>query len=156
MTTHHFAALIEEFCKLTGFKDPLSIVHGAPIEVDGIVFSLTYSEKINPDLLFIYCDFGDPPAGRDSETYKAVLAKNLFLYTGNGPVYTISPDTGRIVLAQHQRLDSITPGELAEKLTMLAAQSQAWRKDPCFSEEARHQTKQTSKTTSAAFTLLHR
>ena len=149
-----FVSLIEEFCKLSNLNNPSDIVHGSPIEVDGVTFSVVYSEKINIGLLFIYCDFGEPPAGRERDAYRAVLKKNLFLHSGSGPVFTISPDTGRIVLAQHEQLTETTPGSLTERLIALSEEAKIWRKDPLHYGEAAHQATRTPYRGSAAFAAL--
>lgn len=135
MSRHRYTNLIEEFCKLSRLAGPAAIMQGGPVEVNGINFSLIHSDKINPDLMFIYCDFGDPPAGRDSEVYRLLLKQNLLFYKGKGPVFTISPDTERILLAQHESLNDITPDALLHRLTQLSRQAQSWRKDPFRLEE---------------------
>ena len=140
MNRHRYANLIEEFCKLSRLSDPATIMQGGPIEVNGIKFSMIYSEKINPDLMFIYCDFGDPPMGRDSDVYRVLLKQNLFFYKGSGPVFAISPDTGRILLAQYERLDEMTSNALLHRLSQLSIQAQSWRKDPFLLDDAVHQT----------------
>lgn len=140
MSRHRYVNLIEKFCKLSRLSNPAAIMQGGPIEVDGIKFSLIYSEKIDPDLMFIYCDFGDPPVGRASDVYRALLKQNLFLYKGSGPVFAMAPDTGRVLLAKYERMDEITPDALLYRLSQLSTQAQSWRKDPFILEEAVHQT----------------
>lgn len=140
MSRHRYVNLIEELCKVSRLSDPAAILQGGPIEVNNIKFSLIHSEKIDPDLMFIYCDFGDPPIGRDSDVYRALLKQNLFFYKGSGPVFAISPDTGRVMLAQYERMDEITPDALLHRLSELSIQAQSWRKDPFILPEAAHQT----------------
>ncbi|MGZ5799833.1 MAG: CesT family type III secretion system chaperone [Burkholderiaceae bacterium] len=134
MSRHCYVNLIDEFCKLSGLGNSAQILQGGGIELDGVNFSVIYSEKINPDWMFIYCDFGDPPKGREIEAYQTLLKQNLFFYKDRGPVFTISPDTGRILLAQAERPDETTPHALLYKLDVLSARAQSWRKNPLVLE----------------------
>ncbi len=139
MSKHRYVNLIGKFCELSQLSNPAAIMQGGPIEVNGIKFSLIYSEKTDPNLMFIYCDFGAPPLGRDSDVYRVLLKQNLFLYKGNGPVFAISPDTERVLLAQYERMDEITPDALLHRLSQLSIQAQSWREDPFTLENAVHQ-----------------
>ncbi|RJG07546.1 molecular chaperone Tir [Noviherbaspirillum cavernae] len=156
MSKSSYSSLIEGFCKRSWLDDPASVMRGGPVEVNEVKFSLIYSEKINADMLFIYCDFGDPPVGRERDVYRALLKKNLFLYKGDGPVFAISPDTGRIMLARHERLDALTPDILSSILTTLSSQANAWRKEPLSSEEEMRQTTPASRSASSTSALLAR
>lgn len=141
MSRHRYASLIENLCKLSRLSNPAAIMQGGTIEVNDIKFSLIYSEKIDPDLMFIYCDFGDPPPGRNSDVYRLLLKQNLFFYKGSGPVFAIAPDTERVLLAQYERLDEITPDALLHRLNQLSIQAQSWRSDPFALEDVAHQTR---------------
>lgn len=140
MSRHRYLNLIEKFCELSQLGNPAAIMQGGPIEVNDIKFSLIHREKIDPDLMFIYCDFGAPPLGRDSDVYRVLLKQNLFFYKGSGPVFAISPDTERVLLAQYEQLDEITPDGLLHRLSQLSIQAQLWRKDPFTLEDVVHQT----------------
>jgi hypothetical protein len=129
MNHSQFVSLIEGFCKECGLDQPERILHGGPIAVGDVVFSLIYSEQVNPELIFVYCDFGSVPPGQEMEAYRALLEANMFLYTGSGPAFTLSSETGRVVLAEHYKMSAITPKELREKLVKLAEQAKAWRVD---------------------------
>jgi hypothetical protein len=125
-----FRHLIEGFCKFCGLDDPGRILDGGAITVNDVVFSLIHSEKVNPDLLFIYCDFGDVPVGRQAEAYRMLLEANLFLYTGNGPTFTISGESKRVIFADQYRLDQKSdPEELHSIMVAIAAKAVAWRVD---------------------------
>ncbi|HEX6705246.1 MAG TPA: CesT family type III secretion system chaperone [Albitalea sp.] len=122
-----FEQLVKDFCTLCNMEEPERILQGGPIAVDDIVFSLIYSETVNPDLIFIYGDFGDLPTGKEQAALRALLEANLYLYTGNGPVFAMSTDTGRVVSAQHQRLVDIKAADLRSALVKLADQAKLWR-----------------------------
>lgn len=129
MKQHLYVTLIEDFCRLTGLPSADSLLRGGTVETEGIRFSLTYLSRVDPDLLFIYCDFMTPPPGYELDGYRALLTKNLFLYTRDAPVFALSPDTGHVVLAQYMVLDGLRATALADKLIQLAITVRELRKD---------------------------
>jgi hypothetical protein len=122
-----FEQLVKDFCKLCNMEEPERILHGGPIAVDDIVFSLVYSETVNPDLLFVYGDFGEVPAGKEAEALRALLEANLYLYTGSGPIFAASVDSKRIVSVEHKRLVDTKATDLRAALVKLADQAKVWR-----------------------------
>jgi hypothetical protein len=124
-----FRYLIEGFCKVCGLDNAGRILDGGSIIVNEVTFSLIYSENVNPELLFIYCDFGDPPVGREADAYRALLEANLYLYSGTGPTFSISRETRRVLFADQLRLDKGTPEELHAILLRMADKAHAWRAD---------------------------
>lgn len=129
MKKHLYVTLIEDFCRLTGLSSVEDIVRGGTIETDNIRFSLAYISQVDPDLLFIYCDFLNPPIEYEIDGYRALLTRNLFLYSRDGPVFALSPDTGRVVLAQHMKLEELSAPALADKLISLASTVHELRKE---------------------------
>ncbi|KRB66356.1 hypothetical protein ASE07_10810 [Noviherbaspirillum sp. Root189] len=135
--TANYRYLIEDFCKLCGLENSGQIMRGGPVVVDGSMFSLIYSETVNPDIMFIYCDCGDVPLGRQADAYKALLEANLFLYTGTGPSFTVSDETGRVLLVdQYPLRDKSAPEELRNVLSQLAALAKEWRTDHFLEKSA--------------------
>lgn len=154
MSKQKYINLIEKFCKLSWLHDAAAIMAGGPIEVDGNRFSLIYNETANLDALFIYCECGDPPLNLDIQTYRLLLKKNLFFYQDpNGPVFSISPDTDKIILVQHELLNSITAEVLSNKLILLSAQAKNWRDDLFQSEKEASPEEEKPNTRSSATSL---
>lgn len=144
MTHSKFAKLIEGFCAASGLDEPEKIVQGGPVEVGDVLFSLVHNETANPDLVYIYCDFGLVPQGREAEIYRTLLETNTFLYSGSGPTFAISPDTRRVILVDHQRLDAITPKGLREHMIKMQEHAMSWRLDFFLSEKSRGAKNKTS------------
>src|SRR5438552_16192064 len=113
MDRNRFANLIVGYCELCGVGSPMDIVHGTPVETDGVIFSLIHSERIDPRLLIILGDVGDPPQDGDTDAYYAILSQNFVFGTRRGPVFSISPDSGRLLLIQTEDLVALTPSLLA-------------------------------------------
>jgi hypothetical protein len=130
LSKERYMRLIEDFCRLAQLDDPLRIIHGGPVEVGDVAFSLIYSEKINPDAVLIYCEYGTAPAAQETDAYRVLLQKNLAQYDGNGaPTFSLSAATGRVLCANRLLLDRATPQELSKLLAAMADQAKRWRHD---------------------------
>jgi hypothetical protein len=125
-----FADLILGYCALCGIEGAMDIVHGAPVRVDDVLFSLIHSVSIDPSLLLIYGDVGTMPQDGDARAYRALLLRNFALSARRGPVFSISPDSGRLVLAHADDLAGMTPIRLADRLEELAGHANQWRENP--------------------------
>jgi hypothetical protein len=121
--------LIDEFCLLRGVEEPQLIVEGGALNVNDVMFSLLHNVQIDEGLLFIYADFGELPLGRELQASVALLEANLFLYSGAAPVFAISAETGRVVMAEHRMLDQLDAQDLSDVLTSMAAKARQWRSD---------------------------
>lgn len=129
MSKDRFVRLIEEFCQLTKLDEPARIVRGGAIELDEVSFSLLHSEKINPRVLLVYCEYGTPPSGHEAEACRILLEKNMFRYDGDGgPVFTMSA-AGKILCAQRLLLADAKAQQLYDLLSGMAEKARQWRKD---------------------------
>lgn len=122
-----FIRLIQDFCALYGMDNPMHVLNGGSIAVNGIVFSLTHMEKSDPDLLYIRCDFGEAPNKRLAEAYQALLEMNLYLYDGTGAAFSISPKTACVLFTKTYRLEALMPQDLQNLLGELVVQVHEWR-----------------------------
>lgn len=129
MSKQHYEELIHALCALCEVQGAQGILEGGPLALNDVVFSLAYNEKIDANALLVYCDFGAVEAGREAEAYRALLETNLLMYAANGPMYTLSPATGRVVFANHYPLAGMEPKMLRTILAHLAAKAMDWRKD---------------------------
>jgi hypothetical protein len=137
MPDYQYCRLIEQFCSLTLFEQPESLLKGQPFQVEGIDFSLVHSEKLNPARMSICCDFGALPAGNAGDLCQKLMKKNLALYTDEKSIFAISPDTGRLLRLQAEIVAELTPGSLLQKLKALAHQALQWRTDPLLLNQER-------------------
>jgi hypothetical protein len=132
--------LIDEFCLLPGLVQPRiqprSITDGGALYINDVAFSLLHNERIDEALLFIYADFGELPAGRELPASAALLEANLYLYNGASPVFAISAETGRVVMAQHCLLAMLDAQALSVLLLNLSAKARQWRSDYFLNPES--------------------
>jgi len=144
LSQDRYIRLIEEFCRMSQLDQPARIVEGGAVEIDGISFSLLYSAKINPGALLIYCEFGAPPLGRETDAYRVLLQMNFARYDGKGgQTFTLSPATGKILCAYHLGLEQAKAQDLYDLLAKMAEQAKQWRQDyhmgvQALSERALH------------------
>lgn len=129
MSKQHYQELIHGLCALCEIQGAQGILEGGPLAVNDVVFSLAYNEEIDANALLVYCDFGAVEAGREADGYRALLETNMLMYAANGPMYALSPATGRIVFANHYPLKGMEPTMLRTILAHLAAKAMDWRKD---------------------------
>ena len=129
MSKIKYFELLNEFCLLSGVEQPQLIAEGGTLNVNDVMFSLLHNEQIDDALLFIYADFGELPPGRELQASVALLEANLFLYSGAAPVFAISAESGRVVMAEHRSLDRLDARDLSEVLVSMAAKAKQWRGD---------------------------
>lgn len=129
MSNPTFVNLIEGLCRQYGLDQPERIVRGGPLAIGDVVFSLSCDEALAPGLVLIYCDYGLVSHTRQADVYRSLLEANRALYTGRAPAYTVSPDTGHVVAADHRRLDECTPASLRALLGEMQGQATSWRAD---------------------------
>jgi hypothetical protein len=108
-------------------QDARQIAERGALAIDGILFSFVHDDKISPNLLLAYCDFGEVLKGKEAQIYKALMEINLAMYIGAGPTFGISPQTGRIVLALSHALDGLNIDKLRNSLGEIADWAKQWR-----------------------------
>lgn len=124
-----YETLIHAFCKLCGIEGEAdSIINGGPLAVNDVALSLSHNAEISPHTVLVYCDFGEVEEGREAEAYRALLEANMVMYSANGPMYTVSPLTGRVVFANNYPLEALDARSLRNALARLASMAQAWTK----------------------------
>lgn len=132
MNKDRFVAVIRDFCSRCGIADAMGIVHGQAVDVDGVSFSLVYSEQLDPRLLLICCDIAAVPPTGQKKVLTDLLVKNFYESASRGPVLGISPDTGRIVMNHTETLDGLTADGLVASLQNLSQYALTWREVPLF------------------------
>jgi hypothetical protein len=109
--------------------EPESIQQGWGVEVNGVTFFLIYRERVAPGLLFIDCEFGEIPKGREADAYRALLETNHLLYHLRRSAFTVSSVTRRVIFSNHYQLDELDAAGLYAVLSKLSDQAKAWQSD---------------------------
>lgn len=127
MSRDRYIEAIRALCNLLELRGAEEITEGAPLEIDDVLFSLLYGDRANPDAILGYCDFGEISPGKELDIYHSLLSINFIMYDGRGPSFTVSPETGRVILAMHFSLAGLKPQALLDRLTRVAGQAKEWR-----------------------------
>ncbi len=126
MSRSHFIDLVNEFCALADVDQPILLVQGHPLEVDGVDFFVQYDEHSAPEQLALYCAFGPPAPERLLDAYQALLEANMILSGTGTAAFMLGPD--QQVLFNYQcRLLELKAAELLGIFRTLAEQARAWR-----------------------------
>lgn len=126
-----YVRLIESFCALLSITDSAamtSVVQGGAIDIDDVRFSFAYSATNAPDRLLVFCDYGAVPEQQQAKVYRSLLETNLFLYDSDAAVYSVMPDSGRVLCATRFMLQALKPEELRSIVTLLAQRATDWRR----------------------------
>lgn len=124
-----FERLIQDFCRLCSIADTERVAKGAAVEVDDVAFSIVYDESSAPDRLHLFCDYGEVPKGQEEATYRALLETNLVVYGSDTAVFSLSPETGRVVCATRFALQNFRAEELRGVMTYMSQSAKEWRQN---------------------------
>ena len=135
MSKDRYWQLLNEFCDLTGSGTAEDILRGAGIEASGVQCSVDYRDHPTHPQLLLYCDFGALPEKEALPAAQRLLEANLYLFSTQEPgfsaqgVFTISPDTGHVLLSEAYPLENMSAVYLHEVLQGVAELAKNWRKD---------------------------
>lgn len=122
-----YEQLVDEFARLVHLEDPAYVRDGGAVEIAGVVFSFIHDRELDPGLVFLFTDFGPPPAAGEAKVYYELLKRNFVASTGQGPIFTVSPVTGHVACVEHWPLGEVTAALLAERMASLAEEVTDWR-----------------------------
>jgi hypothetical protein len=123
-----YRELVENFCALACLDDAKAIAEGCSFCVDDIECALIYLDHLSPDTIHCYVDFGPAPEARCAEIYRHLLNANYLQLASGGAAFTLSPETGHVVLISTFRLAEASPETLADLLAYHAHQALEWRR----------------------------
>jgi len=119
--------LIREFCTLSGLADVESIARGAPLDVNGIICSITKSRHDEANTVVLYCEFGAVPAGRESAVFQELLVQNFIGSPDGGVVFGFSPVAKHVICMQTLSALDIQARRLGDILHHMADKAAEWR-----------------------------
>jgi hypothetical protein len=128
MYLEKFTHLIAEYAELTGITQHALILDGAPIEVDGVFFSVLWDEKNKPGYFSLYCDLGElPDDARKSSVIRRLLEFNAGAYMLHGICIMRSPDNQHAVCGANFSLERTSARSFADSLEALAQFAREYR-----------------------------
>ncbi|HEX7634409.1 MAG TPA: CesT family type III secretion system chaperone [Noviherbaspirillum sp.] len=123
-----FEELMSGVWKLLPLEKPERAIAGEPVFINDVMFTLIHDKDIDPERIFLFASFGDMPRDRTVEVLAALLKENHVGMMGDGPGFTISPTTGKVVYVRHIMLATATPADFASKMCYVAQKANEWRK----------------------------
>ena len=111
--------------------DKQKLITGEPLLVNGVTFRFEHNSIIATERLVVYCQYGEIPEQHETDACKALLEANLLLFCSRGPgtVFTLSPEDGKVWLADSHDLNTLSLPELTEYLSRTVAQVELWQQD---------------------------
>lgn len=125
--TLSFEELITDVCALIRFGEPKRLIAGEPLYLNDVMFSIVPEEHIAPGRIFLFASFGDLPRANEIKVLEELLKENHAGFSGEGPGFTISPTTGKVVYSLHVFLSKTNAEELAYRMVYLAQKAREWR-----------------------------
>jgi hypothetical protein len=132
----HYTALIQAFCRQTGIADVPALLEGGVISVDGFNLKMVYGEQVNPEVMFVYCEYGEVPPERAAEVYEVLLRWNAIATTGVSPCYAMSPGNRTLIYIHPLMVRSTTPEQLLQAISEIAQAARGWRANNYFLDAA--------------------
>ena len=126
---HEFHELVRTFCSLAALDNPADIAQGCSFCVDDIDCALIYLDHLSPDIVHCYIDFGVPPQEQCADVYRQLLRANYLQLASGSAAFTVSPETGHVILISTLRLADANPEVLADLLAYHAQQALDWRRN---------------------------
>lgn len=134
-----FRGLVQDFCTLASLDNPEAIAQGCSFCVDDIECALIHLDHLFADIVHCYIDFGLPPEEQCADIYRQLLRANYLQLASGSAAFTVSPETGHVILISTLRLADAHPETLADLLAYHAQQALEWRRNFYLDQLAPHE-----------------
>jgi hypothetical protein len=128
MSKEKYCELIDQLCEGFGFKASEAEYAQCNVHLNEIPFMIIHGGEGDEDSLYMYCEFGELPAGREAEAMERLLESNLFLFGNSAPTYGSSPDTDFMLLMFRMAISKTTLESLSNVMLQFSTQAQIWRR----------------------------
>jgi hypothetical protein len=145
MYKEKYYELIDQVCEKLGISDPEPMHNACDIRVSDIPFTLLHGGEVDEDSLYIYCNFGEPPAERKAVMLRLLMQTNLSIFGNNSLNLGVNTHTGRTLQMSRMAISQTTIESLMSVLVSVAAYAHMWRRsyllsDAEFEQMAAHQS----------------
>jgi hypothetical protein len=110
MPSKTFATVLNEFCKLAGFKDVDALARGAKLKIDDYVVSFIQNLDDLPVSLSVFIDLG-PVVGDLAQGLQMLMEINFLLSAHGRSTLSLHPQTHNVFLAFRYKLDASASGQ---------------------------------------------
>jgi hypothetical protein len=126
MYNDKYCELIDQVNAKVGVKNPISPCGVCDLHIDGIAITLLHGGEVDEDSLYIYCDFGEPPATLKTQAAHRFMQPNLYLFGNNTPNIGFNTETGRALLMNRMAISQTTLCSLMSALANIALYAHVW------------------------------
>lgn len=129
-----FQVLCEGVCGLFEVQPPplqpdANGLTGFTLQLRGVDISVVEAPAGMAPAVFVLVEFGAPPAGRELDTWHALLDANFLMLGAHAPSFSRNPVTGDVVLQYACTLHEATCEGLCESIRAIADVAARWRQD---------------------------
>src|SRR5437868_449585 len=128
MSYEIYCRLIDELCKQFNITDVKPEYEICKLQFNDTDFILRHGGQIDPEGLYVFCDFGEPPAAQTELALQRLLAVNLFMYGDSTPNYGINSVTGHVTFMFRLPMPRVNLAVLLAMMAQTTVQMRAWRK----------------------------
>lgn len=134
MAIASFQVLCEGVCEIFGVTPPALQpdtigLTGFTLQLQGVDISVVEAPSGSEPAAFMLVEFGAPPAGRELQTWHALLDANFLMLGANAPSFSRNPVTGEVVLQHACTLHDATCEALCHRIRAIAEVAARWRQD---------------------------
>lgn len=128
MSKLKFETLLREFCKAVNVEEVDRLLETGHLRVDDFDIAVIHDEELDPELIFVYTDFGELPADRPKRlVYRSMLESNYFIANSHDGILAIQPDTKRAVMTARVNMSHVNSGtEFAQILSGYVDHAERW------------------------------
>lgn len=122
-----YRRLVHEYCILAGLDNGEAIADGCTFRVDEVDCSLIHLGHLSQDSFHCHIDFGPVPEAGCLALCRRLLETNHQQLASGSAAFSLSPETGHVVLISTLKLSGASPETLADLLGYHAHQALEWR-----------------------------
>src|SRR5436190_10661950 len=99
MSKEKYRETIDHICKGLNIQPWDNMYENCNLDINGVSFTITHgSVEELADIVFLYCDFGEPPAIIHSLVWRRVLETNVVTFGITAPIFGRNPTNGHLLL----------------------------------------------------------
>jgi hypothetical protein len=128
METLEYRQFMQELAEFAKLPDAENFYRDANLIVDDVDFALLEANRGSDIGIAVYCDLGSAPHTNRVAVLERLLEMNMAIFSADPVVFSMNPDTGRVVLNIRLSIMGVTPGQIISYLYKHAECAKQWGK----------------------------
>jgi hypothetical protein len=121
-----FHQLAKDICDRFLLEDPVRIVSGESVDVDGVQAAMHWDQYAKPGQFTLAVDFGLLPSPSD-EACAALLNRNFELIGNDAGMFAMDPGTQHVIYARTFEIEKAIALDVIDALMEAVAEAKKWR-----------------------------